>query len=95
MRHNPQINASLSVLTFMIHQIDWWIECEDKKIADMVEENLRQVWTRMIRAMSQSFWAGYSPTVIEFENNLNSKYMQIKKFKDLRPEDCRVNWKLV
>lgn len=94
MSYNPQINASLSVLTFMIHQIDWWIKCDDQKIADQVEANLRQVWTRLIRGMSQSFKFGYSPMVIDYENNLNTKAIEIKRFKDLVPEDCRVNWKI-
>lgn len=95
MRYNPQINASLSVLTFMLHQIDWWIECDDKKISDMVENNMRQVWTRLIRAMSQALWAGFSPTVMEFENNTQDKTIEITKFKDLYPEESLVNWKTV
>lgn len=95
MRWNPQINASLSILTFMIHQIDWWIECEDNKIAQQVEDNLRVTWTRMIRGMSQAFWAGYSPIVLEFENNVPNKTIDVTKFKDLMPEECKVNWKEV
>lgn len=95
MRWNPQINASLSILTFMIHQIDWWIDCEDQKIADQIEENLREVWTRMVRAMSQSFWAGYSPIVLDFENNIPNKSIDVVRFKDLVPEECKVNWKEV
>ncbi len=95
MRYNPQINASLSVLTFMLHQIDWWVECEDRKIATLVEDNLRMVWTRLIRGMSQALWAGYSPMVIEWENNVNERRIEISKFKDLVPEDCDVHWKEV
>lgn len=95
MRHNPQINASLSVLTFMLHQIDWWVECEDQKIVDFVEANLRDMWTRLIRGMSQALWAGYSPMVIEYENNVQDRTIEISKFKDLIPEDCEVHWKEV
>jgi hypothetical protein len=93
MRYHPQINASISVLTFMIHQIDWEIECEDEKIADMVEENLRTIWTRLVRGMSQSFWAGFSPNVLEYENDPQGKYVIINKVKDLIPEECEVHWK--
>lgn len=93
MRDHYQINSSLTLLTFMLHQIDWEIECEDQKIADFIDENLRAVWTRLIRALSQAFWAGYSPTVIEYENNVQNRKIEINKFKDLVPEDCRVNWK--
>ena len=95
MRYHPQINASLSLITFMIHQLDWTIECEDKKIADTVEENVRLIWTRLIRAISQSFWAGYSPSVLEWENTNNGKNIFISKIKDLTPEQCEVNWKEV
>lgn len=95
MRHHPQINACLSLLTFMLHQVDWHIECEDKKIADETEDILRLVWTRLVRALSQAFWAGFSPTVIEFENNVQQRRVEISKFKDLLPEECTVHWKLV
>jgi len=93
MRYHPQINASLSVLTFMIHQADWRIECADKRIADMVEENLRIIWTRMVRAMSQAFWAGYSPSVLEYENDAQGKYVVINKVKDLSPFSAEIKWK--
>lgn len=93
MRYHPQINASLSVLTFMIHQADWRIECEDQKIADMVEDNLGIVWTRLVRAMSQAFWAGFSPCVLEYENDPQGRYVVINKVKDLSPHECDVHWK--
>lgn len=95
MRWHPQVNASLSVMSFMIHQMDWRIECEDQKIADVVEENLRLIWTRLIRAMSQSFWAGYSPSILEWENTQDGKHIFVSKIKDLYPEECQVNWKEV
>ena len=93
MRDHPQVNSSLAVLTFMMHGLDWRIECEDKRIKDMIETNLREVWTRLIRALSQSYWAGYSPIVIEYENDIQNRHIVISKFKDLYPEDCKVNWK--
>lgn len=95
MRYHPQINSSLSLLTFMMHQLDWWIECKDAKIAAMVEENLRDTWTRMIRALSQSFWAGYSPIILDYENDLQAGVTKINKFKDMVPEEYEVNWKQV
>lgn len=95
MKDHYQINASLSILSFMMHQLDWHIECEDQKIADAVEENMRLMWTRLIRGLSQAFWAGYSPMVIDWENNLQSKHIEATKFKDLVPEECMVNWKQV
>ena len=73
MRDHPQINASLCVLSFMMHGLDWRIEAPNKKMRDMIEGNLREVWTRLIRGMSQAFWAGYSPMVMEYENDVNAK----------------------
>jgi hypothetical protein len=95
MRDHYQINASLSVLTFMVHQADWRVECEDKKIARHCEANLREIWTRLVRAVSQSYWAGYSPSSLEWDNDLNGRTLQLTKVKDLVPEECTVNWKLV
>ena len=95
MRDHYQVNASLSVLTFMLHQLDWHIECENPKIATAIEDNLRKVWTRLVRSMSQSFWAGFSPIALEYENNVGTGRIEISKFKDLVPEECYVNWKTV
>lgn len=97
MRDHYQVNASLTVLQFMLHRMDWRIECKDQKIADAITENLQQVWTRMVRAMSQSYWAGFSPVALEYENDDHARdgkgMLVISKFKDLVPEECDVNWK--
>lgn len=95
MRDHYQINASLAVLSFMMHRLDWRIECKDQRIADACEENMRDVWTRLIRSLSQAYWAGYAPSVIQWENDLENRTIVATKFKDLVPEDCRVNWKEV
>lgn len=95
MRHHYQINISLSVLSFVMHQLDWHIECEDQRIADAVEENIREIWTQLIRSVTQSYWSGYSPNVLQYENDTLSGLTKITKVKDLVPEDCRVNWKTV
>lgn len=95
MRDHYQINASLSVLTFMMHQLDWRIECDNEKIRKHCEENMRVMWTRLVRALSQAFWAGYSPSVLQWENDLSGKTIQLTKIKDLVPEMCEVSWKNV
>jgi hypothetical protein len=95
MRYHPQLNASLSVLTFMLHQVDWHLECDDKKIEREGRAMFEPLWTRLVRGMSQSFWAGYSPIAIEYENNIQDRRVDISKFKDLIPEDCSVKWKAV
>jgi len=91
MRDHYQVNASLAVLSFMQHQSDFHIECEDKKIATFTEDNLRNNWTGLNRAMSQSNWAGHSPSALEWENE--GRNVVLTKVKDLVPEECRVNWK--
>jgi hypothetical protein len=95
MRDHYQINASLSVLTFMMHQLDWRIECDNAKIRDHCQANLDGMWTRLVRALSQAFWAGYSPSILQWENDITGKTVQLTKIKDLVPEDSCVNWKNV
>jgi len=95
MRSHYQINISLSILAFTMHQMDWNIECSDPRIKNHVEENLREIWTRLIRGVSQAYWAGYSPMALQYENDLQTGFIDIGKVKDLVPEQCSVNWKQV
>jgi hypothetical protein len=64
MRDHYQVNASTSVLSFMLHQSDYTIECEDKKIAAHCQENIDEMWTQINRATSTAIWAGYGPSVL-------------------------------
>lgn len=100
MKGHYQINSSLSILTFMMHQMSWHVEIEDKgpkdqqrRLQEMIETQLTDVWSRFVRAQSQALWAGYSPNVLQWENDLNGRSIVLTKIKDLLPEDCRVNWK--
>ncbi|MFD8340538.1 hypothetical protein ACFV42_49380, partial [Streptomyces solisilvae] len=95
MRDHYQIQASLSVLTFMLHQLEFTIECDNRKIATFCQDNLNKVWTRLVRGLSQAFWAGYSPMILQYENDIDGRAVQLAKVKDLVPEECRVNWKEV
>ena len=95
MRDHYQVNASLSVLTFMLHQSDWRVECEDKRIEKHCQENLSEVWTQLNRGMATALWAGYGPNVLQWENDLVGNSVQLTKIKDLVPEECEVNWKKV
>lgn len=95
MRSHYQVNISLAALNFLMHQIDWRIECSDKRIAAASEEALRRRWTVLTRATSQAYWAGYSPTVIDWENDQVNSKVTFGNFKDLVPEECRVHWKIV
>jgi hypothetical protein len=40
MRDHYQINATLAVLTFMMHQMDWKIESTSKKVETALTENI-------------------------------------------------------
>ncbi len=95
MKGHYQINSSLSILTFMMHQTDWHIECEDKKMQAFLEENLHEVWSRLVRAKSQALWAGFSPNVLQWENDTGNRRVILNKIKDLLPETCLVNWKTI
>jgi hypothetical protein len=95
MRDHYQINATLAVLTFMMHQMDWKIESTSKKVETALTENISAIWVHLIRAISQSFWAGYSPNVLQWENDGLSSKIVLTKIKDLIPETSWVNWKEV
>lgn len=95
MRDDYQINMSLSVLTFVMHQMDFHIKCESEKIATHCEDNLNRIWGQLVRGMSQAFWAGFSPNILQWENDIFSKTVQLTKVKDLVPERSEVNWKYV
>lgn len=93
MRDHYQVNASLAVLSFMQHQSDWKIECEDKKIAKANEEMLRSIWTPLNRSLGTANWAGFAPNALDWDNVKETGRMDITKVKDLAPEECEVNWK--
>jgi hypothetical protein len=91
MRDHYQVNASLNVLSFMQHQSDFTIECEDKKIRDFCDEQIRNNWTMLNRTLAQANWAGFSPGALEWDNE--GSRVVLDKVKDLIPEECVVNWK--
>lgn len=95
MTNHYQVNSSLSVLSFMQHQSDWTVECSDPKIAAACQENLEEIWTQLNRGMSQANWSGYSPNVLQWENDPISGTVNLAKIKDLLPETSVVNWKEV
>lgn len=95
MRDHYQVNASLAVLSFMQHQSDWHIECEDKKIAEAATAMLTEIWTPLNRSLGTANWAGFAPNALDWDNDVHQKTVAISKVKDLIPEECEVNWKLV
>jgi hypothetical protein len=95
MRDHYQIASSLSVLTFLLHQMEWRIVCDDKKQADFYTEQIENIWTPLVRSKSQAFWAGYSPNVLQWGNDVPNRRITLDKIKDLFPEDAWVNWKKV
>lgn len=95
MREHYQIGSSLHVLTFMLHQLDFHVQGDDKKVNDWCEYNLRQIWTRLVRSMSSAFAFGFSANAIEWENDAIAGKLRLNKVKDLIPEECEVNWDYV
>lgn len=95
MLNHYQVNSSLSVLSFMLHQSSWSIECDNKKIRDLCTDVLQQTWTQLNRSMSQAHWAGYSPNILQWENDDAGKRVILTKIKDLYPEEATVHWKEV
>lgn len=95
MRDHYQVNISLAVLTFVMHQLDWHIESENKTIQAHCQANMEHVWSQLVRGMSQAFWAGFSPNVLQWDNDSFSKSVQLTKVKDLVPEDSAVHWDYV
>lgn len=95
MRDHYQISSSLSVLMFLLHQMEWRIECDDAKQRDFYHEQIENIWTPLVRSLSQAFWAGKSPNVLQWENDVASRRINLTKIKDLVPEFSTVNWKKV
>lgn len=95
MLNNYQIKSSLESLNFIMHQASWTIECEDAKIRDHCTDNMSRIWTQLSSAMSQAHWAGYSPNILQWENDTHDRTIQLAKVKDLLPESATVNWKEV
>jgi len=91
MRDHYQINISLRLLTFMVHQVNWRIEGSDEKIRKFIEENIEKNWSRIVRALSPAYWAGYAPIVVQYQNDANR--VVLDKLKDVTPEDASINWK--
>lgn len=95
MRDHYQINSSLTVLTFLLHQMEWRIVCDNKVQQNFYTEQLEGIWTPLVRSKAQAFWAGFSPNILQWENDTPSRRITLTKVKDLVPEFCHVNWKKV
>lgn len=95
MKDHYQINSSLTVLMFLMHQIEWRITCDDKKQRDFYTEQIENNWTPLVRAKSHAFWSGFSPNILQWENDVASRRIGLTKIKDLFPEDAVVKWKVV
>jgi hypothetical protein len=95
MRDHYQVTISLWILQFMLHQLDWRIECDNAIAQRRIEENFKEHWPRFIAAISTSFWAGSSPNILQYDNHLTEPFIQLDKIKDVAPEWAEVNWKVI
>lgn len=90
MRNDYQLAACLNVLTFTIQKMDWYLVGGDKKVKEFCEKSIKKVWNQLVKVMSKSFWAGYSPATKVFEYDEKLKGINYKQIRDLAPETCRV-----
>lgn len=89
MEDDPQIAASLSVLTFMVHQADYEVKCKSKEIKDEMTQQMQEhLWVEGLHAMSQAFTFGYSPVCYVFGDN-DRGYTTVDEFKDLTVDSCK------
>lgn len=93
MRDHYQISSSLSVLMFLMHQIEFKVKCSDKKQEEFYNEQINSIWTPLVRSLSTAFWAGFSPNILNWDNNVSGGRVELTKIKDLLPENSMVNWK--
>jgi hypothetical protein len=56
---------------------------------------MENIWTPLVRSKCQAFWAGFSPNVLQWDNEVSTRRVIIDKIKDLIPEEVEVHWKKV
>ncbi len=88
MRKDYQISACLNVWSFSLRKVDWYLEGGDKEIREKIEKSLQKIWTKVIKVVSKSLWAGYSPSTKEFTFDEELGIINIKTLRDLSPESC-------
>lgn len=95
MREHHQVSMSLNLVSMMMYQRKWRLGGDRQKEVKHCTDNLKEIWPRLVRAMSKSLWAGYSPCALQWENDIVAGKLWLTKVKDLRPEECSVRWKEV
>jgi hypothetical protein len=90
MRKDYQISACLNVLAFTIQKMDWYLTGSKPKVREFCEKSIKKIWNQLVKVMSKSFWAGYSPATKVFEYDEILKGINYKNIRDLAPETCRI-----
>lgn len=87
-----QVKAAISTIGYSIQQIDWFIQSDDKLVAEFVEHSIEKIWNSLIRSSTKALKYGFSPNVKVFELEMfkGKEYINYKKIKDLDPKDCQV-----
>lgn len=93
MREHHQVSSSLLLVSMMMHQRPWRLVGDRQKEVKHCTENMKMIWTRLVRANSKALWAGFSPCATQWENDLGGGKLWLTKIKDLRPETAKVRWK--
>ncbi len=90
MSNDYQIKANLQIISLTLQQIDWWIDCDNKKIAQVLQEALLRIWNHTLRTFSKAYIFGYSPAekVYMEHPKLGLIYKEIR---DLKPSSCTID----
>jgi len=83
MRRHPQLTLGLSFIKLPLSAVNWWVECEDERIAACVDAWVRPLWPRFFWSVMRSFEFGWQP----FE-----KVWQRNESKVLMPDGKTVAW---
>lgn len=88
MKDYYQIKTSLSIISFTLMSINWWIKGGTQEINDAVTFQVSQIWGQLMKNITKAYWAGYSPNVKVFDMHPTKKLLYIKKLRDLSPFMC-------
>jgi hypothetical protein len=83
MRKHGQVNLALKIIKLPLMGLNWWVECEDKDIANFVQnELLKPIWKSLLKTTLVGVDYGFAPHEKVFEMR-NGKWV----YKKIKPVD--------
>jgi len=95
MKDHYQISMNLNVLAVSLHQINWRVTGGSTRARNFAEDSLNAIWTELVLAATQAYWCGYSPMILQWENDVPDRRVRLNKVKDAIPEHSAIEWKEV